>query len=359
VDVTVTDRDPARSAALANEVAASLSRIVEDLAPANADDDPTVNATIVAPAEVPGGPVSPDVPLSLLLGLLGGLVVGTGAAFARDRLDTRVRDVVTLAQITDRPAIGTIAVLNRDAVGSVVVDAEPHGTHAEAFRQLRTNLEFLAVPGGVDGAPGGARVIMVTSSRPGEGKSTVAANLAAALAETRASVVLVDADLRRPTIARTLQVEGAAGLTTVLIGQVEAADVVQEWGTTGLHVLTSGGIPPNPAELLGSPAMARLVEKLRTTYDYVVVDTAPLLPVADATVLSRLVDGAVLVVDATATHRDQLAESLRNMAQVDGRVLGIVLNRVRRDEESYSYQPADVPARSGPAATRSPVAAGP
>lgn len=352
VDVTVRDRDPDRSAALADEVAASLSRIVEDLAPDNADGVPTVNATTVAPAEVPDGPVSPDVPLSLVLGLLAGLAVGTGAAFARDRLDTRVRDVAALAAITDRPAIGSIAVLDGSAAGSVVVDSQPHGTHAEAFRQLRTNLEFLAV---ADGAAGGARVVMVTSSRSGEGKSTVAVNLAAALAETAAKVVLVDADLRRPTVARTLRVEGSVGLSTVLVGQAGLSDVVQEWGASGLTVLTSGAVPPNPAELLGSPAMAGLVERLRASYDYVVIDTAPLLPVADAAVLSRLVDGAVLVVDAAGTHRDQVAESLRNMDQVDGRVLGVVLNRVQRDEEEYSYRPVDVPGPRGLAITRTPV----
>jgi capsular exopolysaccharide synthesis family protein len=358
VDVTVSNGNAARSADLANAVAASLSRVVEDLAPTDADGDATVKATTVTPAEVPGRPASPDVPLSFVLGLLGGLVLGTAAAYARDRLDTRVRDVGTLAGITDRPAIGTIAVWPRKATSSVVVDAEPHGRHAEAFRQLRTNLEFLAVPAGVEGEAGGARVVMVTSSRPAEGKSTVAANLAVALAETSASVVLVDADLRRPTVARTLQIEGAAGLTTILLGHAGVADVVQDWGASGLQVLTSGVIPPNPAELLGSPAMARLMLELRAAYDYVVVDTPPLLPVADAAVLSRLVDGAVLVVDATATHRDQVAESLRNMAQVNGRVLGIVLNRIRRDDdEAYSYRPTDEPAPRALADTPSRAAA--
>jgi capsular exopolysaccharide synthesis family protein len=177
----------------------------------------------------------------------------------------------------------------------------------------------------------------------GEGKSTVAVNLAVALAETGSRVLLVDADLRRPSVARVLGIEGAAGLTTVLLGQADIDDVVQPWGTSGLHVLPSGALPPNPTELLGSLPMRRLLEQARARYDHVVVDSAPLLPVADSAVLAGLVDGTLLLANATKVRRHQLAESLQNLARVEAPVLGVVLNQVVRNDRTYGYYSAEEP----------------
>jgi succinoglycan biosynthesis transport protein ExoP len=220
----------------------------------------------------------------------------------------------------------------------MVVVSDPNGSPAESFRQLRTNLQFLRIPGDLGGGYKGAHVVAVTSSVSDEGKSTVAANLAQALAETGARVLLLDADLRRPTVADIMHIEGSVGLTTVLVDQAVVADVVQEWGTAGLHVLPSGSVPPNPAELLGSPAMRRLMADLRSDYDYVLLDTAPVLPVADASVLSALVDGMVVVARAGRVRRRQLAQTQQDLGQVSATVLGVVLNGVRREEETYSYR---------------------
>jgi polysaccharide biosynthesis transport protein len=246
----------------------------------------------------------------------------------------------------------------RDRSRLTVADA-PGSPQAEQFRQLRTNLEFLRV---ADEQAGAASVVAVTSATAAEGKSTVASNLATALAETGARVLLVDADLRRPSVADVLGLEGGVGLTTVLAGQADVDDVVQEWGSAGLRVLPSGAVPPNPAELLGSPAMRRLIAELRARYDHVVVDTTPVLPVADASVLSRLVDGLVVVANARRVRRRQLIQGLGDLAQVSARVLGVVLNQVRRDEESYSYGPragaapaAEAPARVAARAGKQPV----
>jgi succinoglycan biosynthesis transport protein ExoP len=340
VDVTVTDSSAGRSARLANAVVASLAKVVEDVAPKDDAGAATVVATTVAPARVPISPASPDVPLSFGVALVLGLIAGLGVAWAREAVDTRLRDADGLALLTDRPVIGTISTwATRDR--RVIVAAAPHSQPAEGFRQLRTNLQFLRV---ADEQGDGAHVLAVTSSTPAEGKSTVASNLAATLAETGARVLLVDADLRRPTVADVLGLEGGAGLTTVLAGQAAVEDVVQEWGEHRLAVLASGPVPPNPAELLGSPAMRRLIASLRTTYDYVVIDTAPLLPVADTAVLSRLVDGTVLVAQAGRVRRGEVVQALANLAQVDARVLGVVLNRVRRDEDAYAYEPSEAPA---------------
>lgn len=337
INVSATDTDPANSARLANAVVASLSRVVEGVAPLNAQGKPTVRAVTVAAAHVPTAPSSPKVPLDLAAGLVAGLLAGLAAAYARDRMDTRVRDADVVAQLTALPVVASIPARKRDIGHPVLAETHPHGAHAEAFRHLRTNLQFLGLPADAADGARGVRVVSVTSALSAEGKSTVAANLASVLAETGAKVLLMDADLRRPRVANLLGLEGSVGLTTVVLGRALVADVVQEWGTSGLHVLAAGSAPPNPSELLGSVQMAKLLRELRARYDYVVVDTPPVLPVADAVILSRQVDGALVVANVTRAHRRHLSEAIRTIEQVDGRILGIVLNQVRREEETYRY----------------------
>ena len=345
VDVTATDASAGGSAAIANAVVASLSDVVERIAPKDDAGRSTVLATTVAAAEVPDGPASPDVPLAVAAGVLLGLAVGAGVAWLREAADTRVRDADVVAQVTDLPVIGTVPTWSARS-GRVVVASDPHSPPAESFRQLRTNLEFLRIPDDSAVERAGAHVVAVTSSLSGEGKSTISVNLAVALAETGARVLLLDADLRRPTVAGILGLEGGVGLTTVLADQAAFTDLVQDWGTAKLQVLPSGPVPPNPAELLGSPAMRRLLADLRLSYDYVVVDTTPVLPVADASVLSRLVDGMVVVANAGRVRRRQLAQSEKDLTQVSANILGVVLNGVRRDEESYTYRAATSTAAS-------------
>ena len=180
--------------------------------------------------------------------------------------------------------------------------------------------------------------MVVTSSLPGEGKSTTTINLAIALADAGSRVALVDADLRRPSVSKYLGIEGKVGLTTVLIGRATLDDVVQPWGNGKLHVLPSGQIPPNPSELLGSKAMAQVLTQLAAKYDVVLIDTPPLLPVTDAAILARLTSGALVVVSADKLHRNQLRESLGSLETVGARILGIVLNRVaRKPSDAYTY----------------------
>lgn len=330
----VTDGDARRAAEIANAVADQTITVVEDLSPADpVGGGPSVQVSVVTPALVPQAPSSPDATLNLAAAAVLGLAFGVLAALGREALDTRVRDAGVLSEVTALPLIGTVGAW-AEGTDRLVVTAEPHGTSAEGFRQLRTNLQFLRV---ADEGSIGAHVIAVTSSLAGEGKSTVTSNLACALAETGAAVLLVDADLRRPAVAGLLGLEGSVGLTTVLAGQAEVEEVVQEWGRSGLSVLPSGSVPPNPGELLGSPAMRRLLAELRARYDYVVIDTPPLLPVADAAIVSSLVDGTVVVAHAGRVRRAQLAQALSNLERVSAPVSGLVLNRVRRDEEAYTY----------------------
>jgi len=355
VDVVVTDGSAERSARLANAVAESLAETVESLAPTNAEDQPTVEATLVAPAAVPGSAASPNVPLDLVGGTLLGLLVGLGLAFLRQVLDNRVVDAASVAAVTLLPVLGTIARVPAAGRSPIVVESDPQSPPAEFYRQLRTNLQFLELP--LDGGERGRlRVIALTSALMSEGKTTVAANLAAAVAQTGSRVLLVDADLRRPSVARALDLEGAVGLTNVLLGSAALEDVVQEWGFGGLEVLAAGALPPNPAELLSSPAMTRLLDSARETYDLVVVDTAPVLPVADAAILSQVVDGVLVVANVTRVRRPQLAEALGDLDQVGGRVLGVVLNEVARELSAYTYQ-QDRPARPVLEAAAAPLPA--
>ena len=191
---------------------------------------------------------------------------------------------------------------------------------AEQFRELRTNLRFLDV----DNHP---TVIAVTSGMPGEGKSTVATNLALALADDGESVCLVDADLRRPQVASYLgeNLQTAVGLSTVLAGEAEVDDVAQKVRAEGLSVITSGPQPPNPAELLGSQRFSALLAALSERYDYVIIDASPVLPVTDATLVAAAADGVLLAVRHANTTSDQLAQTSTNLHQVGAHVLGTVV----------------------------------
>jgi succinoglycan biosynthesis transport protein ExoP len=196
---------------------------------------------------------------------------------------------------------------------------------------LRTNLQFIDIGHR-------SKSLVISSSIPGEGKSTIAINLAVSLADAGARVILVDADLRRPSIAEYLGIEGGVGLTTVLIGRAEVEDVVQPFGKTSLDLLPSGQIPPNPSELLGSVAMADLLERLSGSYDMVLLDSPPLLPVTDSVVLSNLAGGALVVVGVDRIHRPQLQQSLESLETAGAHVFGIVMNKIaRREAATYGY----------------------
>ncbi|WP_409329166.1 polysaccharide biosynthesis tyrosine autokinase [Trujillonella humicola] len=356
--VYVTDASPEVAAELTNAVTEQLIETVADLAPEAADGQATVEGTTVTPAVPPSAPSSPKTMLNVAVGLLAGLVLGVGLAVVRDLTDTRVRSAEDLARVTDLPLLAGVDVPpGKDAGRDLVVATAPRSPAAEALRSLRTAVQFTA-------RPGEPFTLLVTSSYAAEGKSTVAANLAETLAETGLRVALVDADLRRPSVAEVFGLEGAAGLTTVLIGQAEVDDVLQDWGTSGLHVLTAGSLPPNPSELLSSPAMAEVLARLAETHDVVLVDGAPLLPVTDSAVLARLVSGTMVIADASRIRRPALTRSLGLLRQIEARVVGIVLTHVsRREVDAYGYgyeqlaesTPAEVAAEPAPAAAETPV----
>ena len=203
----------------------------------------------------------------------------------------------------------------------LITDLRPSAARVEAFRILRTNLQFVDVDHGI-------KVIVVTSSVPGEGKTSTASNAALALQTAGRKTLLVDGDLRRPRLAELFGLEASVGLTSILMGRIGLEEAVQMHAASGLDVLTSGTVPPNPAELLQSLSMQQLIEKVRTAYDAIVIDAPPLLPVTDAALLAIKADGALIVVRQGKTTRDQFRHSLERLTAVGARPLGVTMNMV-------------------------------
>ncbi|MEV6054288.1 polysaccharide biosynthesis tyrosine autokinase [Streptomyces sp. NPDC052107] len=319
--LTVTDSRRDVVAGISNAVAERFAQVISDLERPPGVERSPVRVTLVEPASAPSVPSSPRPAVNLALGLLVGLSLGTGLAVAKEFRDRSVSTPQALsdflAGVGGPPVLSTIIHDPKAARHPMATGDDMRGPRAEGFRRLGTNLRFVEA----DRHP---KVIAVTSALHGEGKTDVAANLAATLAKSGASVCLVDTDLRRPNIARTLDLVQGAGLTTVLIGKAEVPQVLQSTGS--FSVLTSGSVPPNPSELLGSARTRSVLTSLAEKFDHVVVDAAPVLPVTDAAVISSVVDGYLLVVRASSTRREQVGEALRVLRHVGAPVLGAILN---------------------------------
>lgn len=343
---TIDDVDKDRSLQIATLVAKVFPEMTDAIESDNGTRQALLSFDVVDGPTLNPVPISPQTKLLIALGLVAGLILGMAIGLLREVLDNSVRSMDLLRTITDAPVLGVVFRSDPSGKGSVVMAQRARSVQAEAYRQLRTNLQFVDVD-----RP--ASIIVVTSSMPKEGKSTTAMNLALAFAESGRRVLLIDADLRRPRIGEYLGLEGAVGLTNVLAGQVVFGDVAQNWGTQGLVVLPSGSIPPNPSELLGSKQMVDLLAHLRTQYDNVVIDTPPILPVTDAAVVGRSSDGVVVVVRHGHTRRAEIRRSVGILRGVDVRVLGCVLNdaptkgadaQLRYGEYGYHQEPV---ARTG------------
>lgn len=317
IEIAVTRNDPAQAAAIADAVTASFRKQASELTRPSAGAPSPVVVTTLTPAEVPKKPVVPDTKLNLALSTLMGLGVGLACALIIDRLDTRIRSEQDVRNFTDAPTLGGILFDELAAQRPLIVQSLPSSPRSEAFRSLRTNLQFLDIEDG-------PRSFVVTSSMPGEGKSTTTANLAIAIAQSEARVLVIDADLRDPSIADLFGIEGAVGLTDVLIGRVDAIDAMQPWGLENLTILPAGSVPPNPSELLGSEALLNLLHTVEKDYDVVLLDTPPLLPVTDAALLAKHVRGALVIVAAGKTHRGQLQGAFDNLRNVDAHIAGMV-----------------------------------
>ena len=331
LEIAATSTDPVRAAQIANSIGEQLTTVASDLIPERPDGSESVRATILAPAQTPLEQSSPQVIRNLALGLALGLVLGVGFAILRHVLDTKIRNEQDVLAVTETAVLGVVPFDGGAPTHPVVMHDDPLGARSEAVRRLRTNLQFVNLANQT-------KSILVTSSVPGEGKSTTALNLAVSMVDAGQKVILIDADLRRPSVAEYLGLEGGAGLTTVLIGRAELSDVVQPWQQTSLDILPAGQIPPNPSELLGSTAMSSLLAELGNRYDLVIFDSPPVLPVTDAMVLSKLAGGTLLVVGVDRIHRTQLRDTIDSLNTVGANLQGLVLNKIaRRDSSAYVY----------------------
>ncbi len=308
------------AAVIANEVAESLANAVESLAPPTADGRRLVSATLIDRALAPSERTSPRPVTNLALGLLIGLALGVGQAIVRSLLDTRVRTVEDIEHLSDAPLLGTIGRRESPAGARLPASRDQWAT-SEAYRRLRTNVGFIGL--------GGERrpSLVVTSSVASEGKTETSVNLARVLSQAGESVLLIDADLRRPQVAARMNFDNELGLSDVLTGRGALQDLIIP-ASPNLSVLPAGTIPPNPSELLGSEAMSHLLSTVEREFDHVIFDASPLLPVTDAVVLSARTSGAIVVARSgkVKRHEFEAAQALLEAGKVT--LLGVVLNDV-------------------------------
>ena len=329
INISVTNESPAQAADIAQAVAISLTQALDTLEKPTTGDSP-VSLSIISPAKVATHASAPNTPMNLVLGFIVGLALGVGIGILRSALDSRIRSEADLRRVTSAPLLGGTG-LDTDAFSKpLLTQIDQQSPRAESYRQLRTNLRCANVSGN-------ARSILVTSSIPGEGKTTTATNLAIAMAQTGRKVCLVDADLRRGKVCQYLALDGNAGISTVLSGDADVNDVLQHWGPDNLYVLPSGQTPLNPSELLGSAELKALILRLESAFDVVILDAPPVLRVSDATVISQHVGGVLVVVNAQVMRQRMLVKTLSALELVGANILGVVLTRLPKTGPDAYY----------------------
>lgn len=318
---------------------AQLLRSQQDMALAEAKALNTVR--LAQQAVQPLAPFRPNVFRYVLIAAMGAFVLAIGVAFGIEYLDDAVKTPELVEQASGLHTLGAVTLAGqtgrsergdqKEAGERLLVLGSANSPVSESFRILRTNVEFAQV----DKV---CRTLLVTSPNPGEGKSTVALNLATVIAQGGRRVLIVDADLRRPTLHRTFGVENRDGLTSLLVRDAHPLEeVVRPSPLPNLSLMTSGPIPPNPSELLGSARMSQLLERLLEQFDLVVLDTPPVLAVTDPIVLAARADGVVVVVDSRSTSTDALKRTSGALARASANVLGVVLNKLTARSGGYYY----------------------
>ena len=340
INVTVTDTDPRRAQAVANAMATELPGVLRQLRQPSATPH---EIELIQAASLPSNPSSPKPKENLIIGLALGLVLGVGAALLVEALDRRLKDSADVEAASGLTALGVIPF---ELPGEPIPAAtNPRSVRAEAYRQVRTNLAFVT-----DGGP--PKSVIITSSASSEGKTSLAVNLAISSARAGQRVVLVDADLRRPMVDTFLDLPSHKGLVNVLAGSTELSDALQTSDAGPIDVLVAGPVPTNPNELLGSDTMLRTIRQLESTYDLVVLDTPPVLPVADALLIGVNVAAVVVVARLGQTTRDRIRRTTTALSQVKANIVGVVSNgAIRREDSAYYYayryrswkQPSDIP----------------
>lgn len=347
IQISVKDENARDAQTIADVTAEEFTKYIQSLeSPGGGDAQILVQVTDRATYNP--GQVSPTVTLNLVVAFLIGLLLGIALAVAREILDRTIRTADHVGELTESPVLASIGFDGDIKSAPLLTDLGGFAARTEAFRLLRTNLQFIDL----DHQP---RCIVITSAVPGEGKTMTSTNLAVALAQTGRNTLIIDADLRRPRVASTLGLDPAIGLTTALVGKTEIHDAIQVHEASGLHVLASGAKPPNPTEILQSKITQDLIRRLRSSYDMVIIDAPPLLPVADASVLAKLADGVIIVVRHAKTTKDQVNEAINRLNQVGARLYGVVVNMVaKRAVGSYYYYYYEESAPTGRVSSKLP-----
>jgi len=342
--VSFESRDPRFAAGVVNTVSEVFAERVRtaqlgqtgDQQPANPPPNGLNTIFILDRASVPRFPVSPSIPLNTALAGIAGLILATAVVLVLEYLDDTVQGLEELGSL-ELNLMGTVhRVQTRGVAPNVLLGDNSQGAFAERYRQLRTNLEFAGIETAI-------KTLIITSCRLGEGKTTTACNLAVMLARAGQKVILVDADLRRPSVHTFFNMDNQCGLTTGLFAAPAAVEGLLHAGPSeNLRILTSGPLPPNPSELLSSKRMSRLIIELRDLADIVVFDTPPTVSVADTSVLAARVDAVLLVVDAGRTRASTLRFTVDVLGRSRVRLLGAVLNKVKRhggrgNDDFYYY----------------------
>jgi capsular exopolysaccharide synthesis family protein len=312
----------------------------------------TSGARLIDRATPPSTPFEPTPIRTLMLALVVGALIGLGAAFLLDYLDRSIRDEDELQRISGVPNLASIpqvASTKKDGAPVVVSISDPGSAPAESYRNLRTAVRFLTLEQQL-------QMIQITSSHPGEGKTTTATNLAYAASKAGQRVLLIDCDLRKPQVHNFLGLSNYKGLTNVLLGEIEMGQVAQKLADSGgLLVITSGDVPPNPAELLAGNGIKRALAQIGSKFDLVVLDSPPVLAVSDPQILAELVDGVILVASGSSTDSRSVGRSIERLRQVDANVLGTVLNGTTATNTPVYEYGVVTPADPTPAKTKAPA----
>jgi capsular exopolysaccharide synthesis family protein len=334
--VTEFSDDPERLTAAQRSIAlkeATYGTLLEQYDQARIRDSIQANIPyVIEPAEVPQTPSNPNLTMNIALGLLVGLVGGIGLAFLFENLDTKLYTTAHIQETTDLPTLVSVPTAGKQWQAGFLNGESPEG---EAFRRLRTRILNLD-----QDQDGPLRSLAITSAVPGEGKSTVVASLAYAMAQTERRVIVVDGNLRRPTLHKIFELPNQMGLSTVLSGETTLDEAVQQSKIPWLFVLTSGTLPSEPALALGSPRMATVIEQLTQQFDWLYLDTPSLLAVTDAALLAPLVDGVVLVVGYAQARVEAVQVAYQQLTDVGAHSIGIVVNRADQDGGLQYYYPA-------------------
>lgn len=326
IDVKVIDPSPSRARDIANTLSDEFVVMTAGLETPAGGTRPSTQVVVQQHAEISDSPVSPRKFRNLAIAAAVGTLLGVVIAIIRDRLDDTVRSSQAIEIATGVELLSSIpfdAQFQKE--GAIPFDSN-YSAFAEAFRNLRVNLQFLD-------AGGGHRILLIASPMPDEGRTTTAINLSLALAEADYSVVVVDGDLRHPRVASCLNLSGQAGLSTVLTGGAVLDEALQATRFPRLTALTSGPIPPNPTQLLGSHAAKNVLNELGTEFDYVIVDSPPML-MTDAAILASSVQGALILARSGQTKRKQLEHSTNALRRSGTPLLGTILTMTPAERRS-------------------------